>query len=94
MNLGQAVSLCLYELAKGVKAGKSKPEANADSSEVERLTASLVEVLQVSGYLKTATADSALKIRRMVRRFKFSAGDTKTLMGVLRQMLWKMNAGE
>jgi len=94
MNLGQAVSLCLYELAKVVKAGKSKPEANADSSEVERLTASLVEVLQVSGYLKTATADSALKIRRMVRRFKFSAGDTKTLMGVLRQMLWKMNAGE
>lgn len=92
MNLGQAVSLCLYELAKGTMPGKGKPEATASSAEVERLTATLVEALAVSGYLKTANTDSEQKIRRMIRRLKLSAEDTPTLLGMLRQMLWKMKA--
>jgi tRNA/rRNA methyltransferase len=94
MNLGQAVSLCLYELAKGAKAKKNKTEASAKSADLDRVTASLVKALQVSGYLKAATAESEQKVRRMVRRLMLSTEDAKTMMGMLRQMLWKMNAGE
>ena len=56
------------------------------------MTATLVEALAVSGYLKTANTDSEQKIRRMIRRLKLSAEDTPTLLGMLRQMLWKMKA--
>jgi TrmH family RNA methyltransferase len=91
MNLGQAVSLCLYELAKGAKAKTIKIEARAGSAELDRVTASLIEALRMSGYLKTANAESEQKVRRMVRRLRLSTVDAKTLMGMLRQMLWKMN---
>jgi tRNA/rRNA methyltransferase len=94
MNLGQAVSLCLYELAKGAKAKKNKTEASAKSADLDRVTASLVKALQVSDYLKATTAESEQKVRRMVRRLMLSTEDAKTMMGMLRQMLWKMNAGE
>ncbi|HEY4053500.1 MAG TPA: RNA methyltransferase [Terriglobales bacterium] len=94
MNLGQAVSLCLYELAKDAKAKKNNTEASAKSADLDRVTASLVKALQVSGYLKATNAESEQKIRRMVRRLTLSTGDATTLTGMLRQMLWKMNAGE
>jgi len=93
MNLGQAVSLCLYELAKGAKAKTTKAEGTVRSADLDRVTASLIEALQISGYVKTTNPESEQKIRRMVRRLSLSTEDAKTLMGMLRQMLWKMNAG-
>jgi tRNA/rRNA methyltransferase len=94
MNLGQAVSLCLYELAKGAPAKTIKVEATVRSADVDRVTARLIEALQVSGYLKATNAESEQKIRRIVRRLTLSTGDATTLLGMLRQMLWKMKAGE
>ena len=94
MNLGQAVSLCLYELAKGEKAKTVKTGASASSADLDRVTASLIEALRISGYLKAANAESEQKVRRMVRRLMLSTEDAKTLMGMLRQMLWKINATE
>jgi tRNA/rRNA methyltransferase len=94
MNLGQAVSLCLYELAKGAPAKTIKAEATVRSEDVDRVTARLIEALQVSGYLKSTNAESEQKIRRMVRRLTLSTDDATTLLGMLRQMLWKMKAGE
>jgi TrmH family RNA methyltransferase len=94
MNLGQAVSLCLYELAKGAKARKIRTEASAGSTDLDRVTDSLMKALRVSGYLPATTAESEQKVRRMVRRLMLSTEDAKTLMGMLRQILWKMNAGE
>jgi TrmH family RNA methyltransferase len=94
MNLGQAVSLCLYELAKGAKAKTIKIEATARGADLDRVTASLIEALRIGGYLKATNAESEQKVRRMVRRLMLSTEDAKTLMGMLRQMLWKMNARE
>jgi tRNA/rRNA methyltransferase len=102
MNLGQAVAVCLYELAREGKTastakrgGKSQREAAtpARSAELERITATLLEALRASGYLDSkpsAAADE--KIRRMVRRLKLSAEDSGLLLGMLRKVVWKMGS--
>jgi TrmH family RNA methyltransferase len=100
MNLGQAVAVCLYELARedetastAKRGGKSEHEAGlrATSAELERITATLLDALRASGYLdlKPSTAADE-KIRRMVRRLKLSAEDSELLLGMLRQMSWKI----
>ena len=102
MNLGQAVAVCLYELARGSKHSIRPAKAErAAASELERLTSLLLEVLQASGYLKTppdktsnkrSAAPPEEKIRRLVRRLTLSAADVELLLGMLRQILWKLNA--
>jgi TrmH family RNA methyltransferase len=99
MNLGQAVAVCLYELArseggkesspqKAVQAGKLKP---ATASDLERITQMLLDALRASGYLgERPVAAKEEKIRRMVRRLELSDGDAEIWLGMLRQMLWKM----
>lgn len=94
MNLGQAVSLCLYELANGTKTKTIETEASARTADLDRVTASLIEALRISGFLKVANAESEQKVRRMVRRLMLSTEDAKTLMGMLRQISWKMKARE
>jgi len=100
MNLGQAVAVCLYELArgagvakKGVNGLKQRIQKLAGAGELERLTALLIDALQTSGYLgahRVAAKDE--KIRRMVRRLDLSADDAEAWVGMLRQMLWKMKS--
>ncbi|HZU33782.1 MAG TPA: TrmJ/YjtD family RNA methyltransferase [Candidatus Angelobacter sp.] len=94
MNLGQAVAVCLYELARGTaKDLKSKPkqEDYATSGEFERITVMLVEALQQSGYMEAdQAAAKEEKVRRMVRRLELSGEDAGLLQGMLRQILWKL----
>ena len=54
MNLGQAVAVCLYELARDPQAA-SKPEKHipATAADLERLTTLLLDALRSSGYLKS-----------------------------------------
>jgi len=93
MNLGQAVAVCLYELVRqpGAYAGTGSP-VTAGAAETERLTALLVEVLEQTGYTKRhpANCDEA-QIRRLVLRMELTANDAPVWMGILRQMLWKVN---
>jgi tRNA/rRNA methyltransferase len=93
MNLGQAVALCLWELARDPKAVDTAPEEIrvATGAQNEQATALLLEALRRSGYLNPVTAVSAEeKARRLVRRLNISARDAPVLLGMLRQMLWKM----
>lgn len=94
MNLAQAVAVCLYELAKDVKPVRkslaSGGREQANSGDVERLAAVLLECLQESEYLKSASPGSLLRIRQLVRRLELSLQDNRILTGMLRQMLWKM----
>jgi tRNA/rRNA methyltransferase len=120
MNLGQAVAVGLYELARqmtkpraqlakpvpGVKAGarprprggKSETEGNgpASAKDLERITLLLLEALRLSGYIRTPgsgsgrSAPAEEKIRRMVRRLNLSTAHAEVWLGMLRQMLWKM----
>jgi len=93
MNLGQAVALCLYELARDPKAAEAKPEKirRAGAGENEQITALLTEVLRESGYINPVTAASTEeKIRRLVRRLDLAGRDAPVLLGMLRQVLWKI----
>jgi tRNA/rRNA methyltransferase len=93
MNLGQAVALCLYELARDAKAMDAQPERikPAGAAENEQVTAMLIEALRVSGYINPVTAASTEeKVRRLVRRLNIAARDAPVLMGMLRQILWKL----
>lgn len=85
MNLGQAVAVCLYEIARA-KAGAAEKKQRASAGEVERVTEALVEVLRASGYLK----GSDEKVRRFVRRMELSPDDAWLLMGMVRQVVWKI----
>ena len=93
MNLGQAVALCLYELARDPKAVDSRPEKikAASAGENEQITIKLLEALQLSGYINPVIADSTEeKVRRLVRRLNIRARDVPVLLGMLRQILWKI----
>jgi tRNA C32,U32 (ribose-2'-O)-methylase TrmJ len=55
----------------------------------------LLEALRSSGYIQPLTETSAEeKVRRLLRRLKIAQRDAPVLLGMLRQMLWKMGTGE
>jgi len=94
MNLGQAVAVCLYELVRDVKAARSAEKSQrATAGEAERITAVLLEALHASGYVKPSTAaTTAEKVRRLVRRLSLQAADAEVLLGMLRQIAWKLGS--
>jgi len=99
MNLGQAVAVCLYELARDPHAGPPPAKRLAASAaELERITSALLDALVASGYLKSLAASTGKrrtaaptdeKIRRLIRRLHLSSSDADLLLGILRQILWK-----
>ena len=98
MNLGQAVAVCLYELVRNGKktaAAKERKEKRASAGEVERISDGLLEALHMSGYVKPiAVASTEERVRRFVRRMNLSSKDAELWLGMLRQILWKMKAGD
>jgi tRNA/rRNA methyltransferase len=96
MNLGQAVAVCLYELARDTRAALREPAGirAATAGDLERFTVRLLDALHLSGYIGPRTAASTeLKIRRLVRRLRLPASDAETWLGILRQIIWKMGRG-
>jgi tRNA/rRNA methyltransferase len=96
MNLGQAVAVCLYELIRDpaalVKPRKGTP---ASAAEVERITDTLLLALRASEYPKLNTSKSFhAAVRRVIRRLHLQQGDAEFLLGMLRQMIWKMKKNE
>ena len=101
MNLGQAVAVCLYELVRGTKktapakaAPGRKEERSATSAEMERLTQVLLEVLRASGYVNPRAEAAEEKLRRLVRRMELRGNDAEVLLGMMRQIAWKLGANE
>ena len=95
MNLGQAVALCLYEMARDPKAADARPEKirPATAAETEQITLRLLEALARSGYVNPVTAASTdEKVRRLVRRLEIPARDVPVILGMLRQILWKLGS--
>jgi TrmH family RNA methyltransferase len=92
MNLGQAVAVGLYELARDAKAprlAEKQPLAAAD--EVERMTGLLFDALYASGFLiRKPTSDAEERVRRLVRRLNLPARDLPSWLGILRQIVWKL----
>ena len=99
MNLGQAVAICLYELVRDGRATsetKSTPKTKrpklATAGDVDRITASLFEALQKSGYVRSkADVNIQEKVRRLVVRMGVDHSDADLWLGMLRQILWKLH---
>lgn len=94
MNLGQAVAVCLYELARETTSARATKASrqhttSAAAADLERITAMLLDALRLSGYLKSGTAAED-KVRRLVRHLNLPAADVPHWLGMLRQILWKL----
>ena len=99
MNLGQAAAVCLYELVRGRKTAAHKVAAKdarttANSGEIERLTQVLLKVLQDTGYIKPRAVAPDEKLRRLIRRLHLNPNDADVLLGMMRQVAWKLGANE
>ncbi len=92
MNLGQAVAVCLYELSRDASPKPRPLRADAVAgADAEQLTKMLLEVLRKSGYTNRITAISTeQKIRRWMRRMRLARHDVPLMLGILRQVLWKI----
>jgi TrmH family RNA methyltransferase len=93
MNLGQAVAVCLYELTRATRpAAATRKPKSASAAANEQITAMLLEALERSGYINPLTsASSEDKTRRLVRRLNLSQRDSAVVLGMLRQILWKLS---
>jgi TrmH family RNA methyltransferase len=96
MNLGQAVALCLYEIARHDKtrSNASAPE-RASAVANEQISQLLLEALDKSGYIQPGSeASCEHKVRRMVRRFGLDPEDAKVFLGMARQIVWRLRRGK
>jgi tRNA/rRNA methyltransferase len=99
MNLGQSVAICLYELARGFGGELStlslgeKSRERAETADVERLESLLAESLLECGYWQQENVLEREKLRRLLRRLQMGKEDAPVLLGMLRQMRWKMRQG-
>jgi tRNA C32,U32 (ribose-2'-O)-methylase TrmJ len=62
---------------------------------VERITDTLLLALRASEYPKLNTSKSFhAAVRRVIRRLRLQQGDAEFLLGMLRQMIWKIKKNE
>jgi tRNA/rRNA methyltransferase len=102
MNLGQAVAVCLYELASRV----ALPDENASvlstdasslvsthaaaSGRLDLLAGLIEETMQVAGYSPSSMRDANRHdLRLLLRRLAPSEHDTRRILGIFRRILWQ-----
>lgn len=91
MNLGQAVAVCLYEMVRTEDIATTGTREAASGEEVERFLRLFQQVLETTEYTRRHPANSAEEqVRRLVLRMGLTAADITIWMGVLRQILWKV----
>jgi len=92
MNLGQAVAVCLYELARDPYSEPSSEDREPPSAaKLEQITEGLLEALHISGYVKPGTDKMfEKKARQLILRMNLEAYDAKLLLGMVRQIVWKL----
>jgi len=93
MNLGQAAAVCLYELVRQAENWvQSEVQPAAQAEDLERVTELMAEMLASIGYAHRRPASAEPNaVRRMVRRLHLSQSDARKWLGILRQLLWKIN---
>lgn len=98
MNLGQAVAVCLYELAThGHQAGnalgeKASPNSGGTSgAELERLTEVVGELMSAAHYSPQNMREANLHdVRLLLRRLNLNSLDAKRALGLFRRVLWRL----
>ena len=92
MNLGQAVAVCCYEIARNAVTQESlKTPASVTAGVRERILSLLLPILQVSGFLHDeGIEERTRKLRRFVSRLRLAPEDGRMLLAILRQIDWKL----
>jgi tRNA/rRNA methyltransferase len=100
MNLGQAVAVCAYELARaGVVSIRPTHftmhrSETANSQILDHLFERATRVLDISGYLQPKSrAAMLMKLRRFLLDLNLTCNDARILGGVLSQVEWKLGMG-
>jgi len=103
MNLGQAVAVCLYELATRAipsdehaatdTAAQSgiAPQRGLPSSELDRIASLVEETMQAAGYSpRSMQAANHHDLRVLLRRLQFGPADARRILGLFRRILWRL----
>lgn len=103
MNLGQAIAVCLYELARPAHPAARTPEPSATSqfqnsspgstasANLDRLAGLIEETMIAAGYSPRAMQPANRHdLRVLLRRLAPSALDTRRMMGLFRRILYRL----
>ena len=93
MNLGQAVAVCCYEIARNAAPRSQLRTPSGVSAGVrERILEILLPILRVSGFLHPDGAETQTrKLRRFLGRLRLAPEDARMLQAILRQVDWKLS---
>jgi TrmH family RNA methyltransferase len=99
MNLGQAVAVCAYELARAGIVAPRPPRITMHRSDpanhqtLNHLFDRAARVLDISGYLRPKSrAATLIKLRHLLVDLNLTWNDVRILGGVLSQVEWKLGA--
>ena len=71
----------------------TKLDQPANAGDLERVGQVLLDALRASGSLESrSAARTEEKVRRLIRRHKLSASDAEFWLGMLRQIVWKLQS--
>jgi len=97
MNLGQAVAVCCYELARAGVLSNAEPAVRlhlsdpANLQSLEHIFARAERVLEEVGYLKPKSREATLiKLHQLMMELRLTNSDARILGGVLAQIEWKL----
>jgi tRNA C32,U32 (ribose-2'-O)-methylase TrmJ len=99
MNLGQAVAVCLYELASRISAPDAPAEkpahlAATTSGDLELLAGVVEEAMLAANYSPSSMRDANRhSLRLMLRRLALTKRDTRQILGLFRRILWRLGHG-
>ena len=93
MNLGQAVAVCCYELARNAKPIPAlQTPSSATAEQRDRIVQTLLPILERSGFLKPGAKRSQTeKLRRLIGRMRLAPADARMVQAIIRQLSWKLD---
>jgi TrmH family RNA methyltransferase len=96
MNLGQAVAICLYELARDAKRAVAVEKGNpATAGDIDRVADLLLDALRLAGSMDSRSeVTTGQKLRRLMRRHNLTAEDAKFWLGMFGQITYKLRQGK
>src|ERR1035438_8832113 len=103
MNLGQAVAVCLYELAsRSFSLEASAPEAQPDernpaalSGRLDLLAGVVEQTMTAAGYSPSLMQEANRHdLRLLLRRLALKERDSRRILGLFRRILWRLKRNQ
>jgi tRNA/rRNA methyltransferase len=97
MNLGQAVAVCLYELASRIQFPSRatslppQPPRAAGSGSLDRLAGVIEEAMLAAHYSPASMRQANRRdLRLLLRRMSLNDLDVRRILGLFRKLLWRL----